>query len=191
MKRYRTWDGMMDYAPRGLRHFYAFKTATEADVAASRTAGDSSCDSTVIAAVKYAKADKRLKTLHGLGTSGAVLTVWPVGTKSYGGDPAQAPYAEYKVRVSKGENIISLKFLPTFPLFHSSDLRYAMSVDGSEPQIASIKREAETGEWGDTVMQGYVERTTAFTSDRDKTATVRIYFIDPSLALSSLTVTGR
>lgn len=24
------WDGMMDYAPRGLRHFYAFKTATEA-----------------------------------------------------------------------------------------------------------------------------------------------------------------
>lgn len=184
------WDGMMDYAPRGLRHFYAFKTATEADVAASRTAGDSSCDSTVIAAVKYAKADKRLKTLHGLGTSGAVLTVWPVSTKSYGGNPAQAPYAEYKVRVSQGENVIRLKFLPTFPLFHSSDLRYAMSVDGSEPQIASIKREAETGEWGDTVMQGYVERTTAFTSDRDKTATVRIYFVDPSLALSSLTVTG-
>lgn len=119
-----------------------------------------------------------------------MLTVWPVSTKSYGGNPAQAPYAEYKVRVSQGENVIRLKFLPTFPLFHSSDLRYAMSVDGSEPQIASIKREAETGEWGDTVMQGYVERTTAFTSDRDKTATVRIYFVDPSLALSSLTVTG-
>lgn len=184
------WDGMMDYAPRGLRHFYDFKTAGEADVAARQTAEDATRDSIVIAADKYAKADKRLKTLRGLGTAGAVITVWPTSTKSYGADATQAPYAEYKIKVSRGENIIRLKFLPTFPLFHTSDLRYAISVDGTEPQITSIKREAETGEWGDTVMQGYVERSTAFTSDGDKTVAVRIYFIDPSLALSSLTVAG-
>lgn len=184
------WDGMMDYAPRGLRHFYDFKTAGEADVAARQTAEDATRDSIVITADKYAKADKRLKTLRGLGTAGAVITVWPTSTKSYGADAAQAPYAEYKIKVSKGENIIRLKFMPTFPLFHTSDLRYAISVDGTEPQVTSIKREAETGEWGDTVMQGYIERSAAFTSDGDKTVAVRIYFIDHSLALSSLTVAG-
>lgn len=105
----------MDYAPRGLRHFYDFKTAGEADVAARQTAEDATRDSIVIAADKYAKADKRLKTLRGLGTAGAVITVWPTSTKSYGADAAQAPYAEYKIKVSRGENVIRLRFLPTFP----------------------------------------------------------------------------
>lgn len=185
------WDGMMDWAPRRQKQFYDFKTATEADMASAPIADDAAKDSTAIAADKYAKAHGGLNTLRGLGTSGAVLTVWPMDMKSYGNDLGQAPYALYKVKVRKGENKLSLRFLPTFPVFHTSDLRYAISIDGAEPKATSVKREAERGEWGTTVMQGYIERSLSYAAKGDGEMVVRVYFLDPGLALSSLTVTSR
>lgn len=185
------WDGMMDYAPRGVTHFYEFKTARPEDVNPT-VAPETKEHRIEVRADNYVKchaAGQQFKTINGLGVSGAGLTVWPLHIKTYeAADIASAPYAEYRLRVRKGDNRITVKCLPTFPIYSGLKLRYAISLDGSEPQFVDIRTEAETKEWSPNVMQGYVTGTTHYQSEADGEVTARIYFPDAGMVLSSLLV---
>lgn len=184
------WDGMMDYAPRGVKHFYEFKTATSKDIASQVLDMDEKTPVTLSADefVQCQPAGFHFKVIKGLGVSGAALTVWPLNLKTYDEtDITQAPYAEYKVRVYRGENRIDVKCLPTFPIYSGLKMRYAISVDGHTPQFVSIATEAETKEWSPNVMRGYAMGSTLYHSEEDKEVRVRIYFADAGLLLSSLT----
>lgn len=185
------WDGIMDYAPRGVKHFYEFKTADTVDIAAKTKINIDS--STVIKAVEYARLNcegTSFKTIKGLGISGEALTVWPLNMRTFESkDIMTAPYAEYKVPVRKGKNIIEVRCLPTFPIYNGLKLRYAVSVDNDTPQFVNITAEAETNKnWGPNVMRGYSFGKSLYTSDKDKTINVRIYFSDPGLVISELHV---
>lgn len=185
------WDGMMSYTPQNERHLRENPVAQMKDVSATMKRISEPERRTVPASayVKANPAGHKFKLIKGLGTTGQALTVWPLNMRTYtDADISSAPYAEYKVNLRKGGNRIEVRCLPTFPLYEGRSLRYAISVDGGKPLFVSIKTEAETKQWSPGVLQGYVNRSTSYTSDTGKQATVRIYFPDAGLVLTSIEV---
>ena len=187
------WDGIMDYAPRGVKHFYEFPTASLKDV--NPTLSPIADEHTAIipsdAYIKHNAAGRQLKIINGLGVSGKSLTVWPLNLHTYNeGDITSAPYVEYRINVQKGINKIVIKCLPTFPVYQGLKLRYAIAVDGGKPQFVNIQTEAETSAWSPNVMQGYVQGITNYTSDTDKEVSIRFYFTDAGVVLNSLTISN-
>lgn len=132
-----------------------------------------------------------LRRITGLGSSGAGLTVWPLSSHSYGkANMSHAPFAEYRLRAAKGQNVLNIKCLPTFPLYIGMQLRYAVSVNGSAPEPVNIASEAESSVWSANVLRGYSMGSTPFVSQTAAMVRIRIYFPDPGLVLSQLTVTA-
>lgn len=87
------WDGMMNYAPRGLRHFKAFEPAQEKDIAAV----EKPLPKESVYAVKadqYVRAKgKNVRKLHGLRVTGESVAVWPLDMTTYEtGTIGKAPY---------------------------------------------------------------------------------------------------
>ncbi len=185
------WNGMMDYSPKDLGVFFEPNVATEeiinGDVIPLKTS-----DKTTVIPVKNfsAKTGAGVTLLEGLGVGGASVTVWPLNMTQYtSANITSAPNVEYKISLKKGANKIGLKCLPTFPLYEGYDLRYAVSVDGNIPQFISIKTSAETGDWNGNVLRGYAIDNIAIQSNTDREASLKIYFADPGLTLSSIEIT--
>jgi hypothetical protein len=181
------WNGIMSCAPRGLSVFQMPEVAAPEKIHTIIVA-DSVREPAVLPASGYSKA-KGLEFIQGLGIGKGGLTVWPLPARSYDEeDVSQAPYAEYKVDVRAGNNMITVRCLPDFPLYDGLPLRYAISIGGSKPEWASIATTAESRQWADDVLRGYASGQTFYYSDSDKAATLRIYFPDPGLVVSSIVV---
>lgn len=187
------WDGMMDYAPRGLKKFYDVAVVSAGSII-EKNAPDQKIQQqiTIIPAGKYRSINGngyRFKTINGLGVAESALTVWPLNMKTYSeNDVASAPYVDYLVPVRKGSNTIEVKCLPTFPLYQGLQLRYAISVDKGAPVTVSIKTEAETSAWSANVLRGYALGIETYKSETNKNINIRIHFLDPGVVLSSLKV---
>ncbi len=186
------WDGMMSSHPRNQSAFDMPKVATADDVANSINSFETE-DDVVIPATKYVKASPSLKALNGLGFAApkegesAALTPWPMDLNAYSPDAlSQAPCAEYNVPVSKGNNIVCVRCLPTFPLNSSYDLRYAISIGNSEPTIKSIRTTATSPTWNQNVLRGWAGANHSYMSEAEKKIRVRIYFMDPGLVLCDI-----
>jgi hypothetical protein len=183
------WNGMMDDHPRGREIFNmpdlgAYSKNKEIAVInpATRLA-----DIPAGAYVRKGNDQGRLTTLLGLGSSGQGLTVLPLELNTYtDADITNAPYAEYQLPVIQGKNTIRINCLPTFPLYTGVKLRYAISVNGSKPEFNSLATLAEAKTWAHNVLRGYSQGEKNYTSEDGKALTVRIYFPDPGLVLSSL-----
>ena len=181
------WNGMMNFKPRGLEQFNMPPVATPADIVVDESVGGDSQSSMIIAATAYKQASSQLKTIDGLGLAQASVTVWPLDMKAYAAsEVSRAPYAEYAIPVSAGNNQIQVRCLPTFPINTTYDLRLAVSIDGAAPIIHSLKTVAQQGKWNTTVLQGYNDATIYYPSDKEKTVTLRISFLDPGLVLSEI-----
>ena len=183
------WNGMMSYTPQNERHLRENPVAQLKDVSPTLK-NVRQQERLTIPAGKYVKtnsAGHKFKLIKGLGTMGEALTIWPLNMRTYtDADVASAPYADYKVKLKAGSNHIEVRCLPTFPLYEGRSLRYAISVDGGKPKFFSIKNEAETKAWSPGVLQGYVNRFINYMSTTDKEVTVRIYFPDAGLVLTSI-----
>ena len=199
-KKYNTeiaggkWNGMMNYAPQSFAHFYAPHVATvvNTDKLISAPAGDSVF---VIPASKYTTkndAGKTIKNIVGLGIQESALTVWPLDMTVYSArNVISAPYVEYKVPVWKGVNSIKVRCVPTFPVYTGLNLRYAISVNGALPVFFNIATSAETPAWSKNILQGFACGESKYQTTVNKTIRVRIYFTDPGLAISDLTVSSK
>lgn len=182
------WNLMMDAKPRRQRQFDMPETATEESVNSERKERPRA-RTTVVPAKDYTASKGDFKTIEGLGVSGSSVTVWPIDMKAYTtANIDTAPYIEYDVRLKTGDNIISARCLPTFPLNSAYDLRVALSIDGGTPTICSLKTTATVGKWNDTVMQGYNDATVTYNATADKTVKVRVYMLDPGVVLSDIYV---
>lgn len=185
------WNGIMSHAPRGLAHFGEFTPATTDDVAKEKTHFPDNEDAgTTLCADSYKKiSTKTLKVVNGLGVDGNSLTVLPISTTTYDeSNITSAPFAEYKIPVAIGRHDVTVKCLPTFPIYSGMKLRYAISIDGSQPQFVDIATEAGTKQWSPNVLRGYSQGVTEYTCNNNHEATVRIYFADPGLVINSITV---
>lgn len=190
------WNGMMSYSPNGSSYFYD-PTVIKED-AISNVKFSSTPDSIVVIPASNFKAQQgqgyNFKQIDGLGISDKGLTIYPYNMTTYTADNVTgAPYLEYSVPVLKGENTISVQCLPSFPLYDALSLRYAISIDGSKPELKDIEvvLDGESASlWGQNVMQGFSEGTSKYQSSADKNVTVRIYFPDPALVVSSIKVSN-
>lgn len=184
------WDGIMDYAPRGLSRFYQPSVAS----IINNTDIPSAHEDTVLitpAANYSAISEPTLKILKGVGDQSNALTVWPLNMTTFTAtNVTSAPYAEYDIDVKKGTNTITVRCLPTFPLYTSLQLRYAISVEGSTPQFVNIETAAGNSTWSRNLLQGYVSGQVSYASLSNKTVKVRVYFTDPGLVVTSLTSTA-
>jgi hypothetical protein len=193
------WDGMMNYAPRNHAFFYDPMVVDEEQIDEGNitpTPQDSVRNFEITAYTLKNNNGKTISTIPGLGIGSASLTVRPIDLAVYNADNiTSAPYVEYKIPVSKGENNIQVKCLPTFPLYEGKGLRYAISVDNGTPAFVTVGNGlgggnalGENARWLVDVRRSYTLGETFFQSNENKTITVRIYFAEPGLVLSGLSV---
>ena len=178
------WNGMMNYKPNNWAYHLMPAVASSSDVGEIESS-ILQPKVTMVAGGDYDAASSTVKTIQGLGIRGTSATVWPLDMTAYS-SASQAPYAEYTLPVQKGLNVIQLRCLPTFPINASYDLRAAISVAGGAASIVSIKTTAMSATWDETVAQGYFPAAVHYTSDEDKTVTVKVSFMDPGLTVSAV-----
>jgi hypothetical protein len=191
------WSGMMSWHPRDLPVFNMPKTADKkyidslAVVGATQPLARETSIPVVIPAAAYAnKKDAgnfSITTIEGLGIHGNGLTVLPFSTTSNDSSVSNKPFVEYKVNMEQGEHAITVKCLPTQSISGNGLLRYAISVNNSQPQLVNIHTEAESRQWKENVLRGFAQgKTTCVAGKNDNM--VRIYFIDAGLVINQLEV---
>lgn len=180
------WNGMMDSKPRQQGTFYMPETATMSGIAQYAVPMEEERFVRVPAA-DFTASSGTFKEMKGLGIGASSMVVWPLDTKSYGTrDVESAPWLEYSVPVSAGENSIEVRVLPTFPIHSGGLLNVGVSVDGGKPQIISVKTVATEGKWNTTVMQGFNDATVSYAAESDGEVTVRVYLMNAGIAVSEI-----
>ena len=178
------WNGMMSYKPNNWSQHLMPAVATSDNVAEQQSS-ILQPKVNIIAGGSYNNASSTVKTLEGLGIRGTTATVWPLDMEAYT-NANNAPYADYTLPVQEGLNVIQVRCLPTFRLNTNYDMRLAISVEGNNATIISIKQTERTESWDETVAQGYIPAAVHYMSTEDKTVKVRVYFMDPGLCISAL-----
>lgn len=182
------WNGMMDSKPRKQKQFYLPDLITEQrdslpDVDLKNM------DYSTVASADYVKSNVNMTELKGLGIDRSSIMYWPMDYTDYAeAGIDKAPFVEYSVPVKKGENTIEVRCIPSFPVHSGENLNVAVSVDGNNPEICSLKTVATQGKWNKTVLRGYNDATVNYNSTGNKNAKVRVYFLNPGIALSQIYV---
>lgn len=124
----------------------------------------------------------KIQSVPGLGVSVLPFTMPSVTEESY----VKAPWIEYKVNLKSGSNSIIINALPTQRIHEGRGVRYAVAIDGRKPKIFNIQAEEFSPEWQKNVLRGYTENGFEFISDNSRTATIRLYFLDPGVVIKGL-----
>lgn len=185
------WNGMMSSAPRSRPQFYQPTVATAENINPDGIQLVPEDSTLVISVQNYtATSGSEIDTIPGLGENGCAVTVWPLNLTTYSSSSiSSAPYVEYDVPMFKGSNYISIKCVPSFPVYPGKQLRFALSVAGGTPTFTSIATEATSGTWSQNVINRYALGGSEYKSTKDQTVKLRIYFPDPGVAVSSISIT--
>ncbi len=125
-------------------------------------------------------------TVDGLGQSKQTRVVYPFLT-SLSAQPKENPCLEYTFScTSTGEATLYVAMLPTHPVDGKGDVRYALSLDGKEPQIISFRTYDRDNQWKANVLRNQALTKSVQTIDRPGTHTLRIYAMDPGTALDQV-----
>ncbi|AQR75647.1 hypothetical protein BXU08_03400 [Sphingomonas sp. LM7] len=102
------------------------------------------------------------------------------------GDPALAPYAEYRFHAtSSGKATLRATLLPGFALNPEHKLRYGVSIDDGPIQVV----DAEQGrDWDDGVQRAAIASATNWSIARPGEHRLRIYALDPAVVLDSIVI---
>jgi hypothetical protein len=187
------WNGIMSDHPRDQKVFNMPEVATEQSIAppANEAYVSFELDSQINMShytTGNLKPGIHIEQIRGLGINDAGLTVMPLVQKSYIKDVKKAPYVDYKAVFRNGSAQITVKCLPTFRLYDGLGLRYAISVNGDEPQVVNIDTPADSKVWSANVLRGYSLGTTTHQVATNGEGTIRIYLLDPSVVLSQVKV---
>ncbi|MDR0812168.1 MAG: glycosyl hydrolase 115 family protein, partial [Paludibacter sp.] len=193
------WEGMMSYAPRNHSFFYDPVVVDKKQIdegGISPTPQNVVRNFEITSYTAKNNSGKTIAAIPQLGIGEASLTVRPLDLTAYTEtNIASAPYVEYSLPVAKGENAIQVKCFPTFPVYEGKSLRYAISIDGSTPAFVTVGNGlgggdalGENARWIVDVRRSYTLGETLYTSNKDRKATIRIYFAEPGLVLSGLSV---
>lgn len=183
------WDGIMSAAPRNQPAFQMPTVATESNISPYENVSVEGGRVT-IAAGNYASATSTIRKIEGLGMQKEAVCVWPMDLKAYT-KAADAPYIEYSLPVKAGENIITPRLLPTFPVHAGGTLRYAAEIvdSGKNPTVFSIATYATSNDWKVNVLRGWTSgKSLQYNATKEGDIKLRIYLMDPGLALSEITI---
>lgn len=190
------WNGMMSWHPRDLQVFNMPKVLNDAELEDYKLHPEKQADTILPQSIpasdfsnKKDVPNEEITTIEGLGIGGKGITVLPITAPPFNSAKQQeAPYVEYKVQLTKGEHTITLKVLPTQNINSEYGLHYAISINGGEPQVQEFKAGVDGKLWAKNVVNGYASNTTKHHVDKDGTATVRIYLLEPGLVFNKLEV---
>lgn len=192
------WNGMMGISPRWRPEFLAplddsTKTKREATVyAVPRT------ESKVVKASQYLRKSESVKLLKGLGVTGEALAVFgqkdstlssvSMETPIYN-NVEEAPFVEYVLDAKYGDNLVTVMCVPSFPLNKDYKLRCAISMNGAKPVVKNLATEVGDSVWSQNVLTGYTQSaTTVWKAQGDEEVKVRVYLLDPGVAVEGIKV---
>jgi len=130
----------------------------------------------------------KITKLAGLGT-GTGIACMPFTAPSINRTQIdQAPWVEYELAASPQTRQLEIRTLPNQRMHAGRDMRYAISIDGSKPQIFDIHADEFSSEWQLNVIRGYTSRTLTLAPKTQKPIKVRIHLLDPGLVLRELLI---
>ncbi|HEY4784656.1 MAG TPA: glycosyl hydrolase 115 family protein [Bacteroidales bacterium] len=209
------WNGMMDWHPRDLQVFYMPKVSSAAEkyvedsvkyrMVAKKEYVDSiqggsfslkqSNISNLIVLdannfVKKSEASgQTLQVFEGLGLGGYGISIMPFTTPPIAGNNVnKATCVEYKVKLSAGSHTITLECLPTQGMYKDRSLRYAVSVNGDDPQIVDVNDTREDRTWKENVLRGFSLGTSIHNVGTTGEAVIKVYLLDPGLVVNRIEV---
>ncbi len=164
------WRGLMDAAPRRLPVF--------ADVRARlAAAGKDHPDWELHEAAHYAEATPGVHTVQMLGHSMNAVSLPKGGALTY----------RFAVKEA-GSYILQIALIPTHAV-DSGDIRYSVSIDGSEPTVYSLKEPFRSEQWKQNVLRGQALRDLHLhLSEGSHTLTIRA--LDEHIVIDQWTLTG-
>ncbi len=112
------------------------------------------------------------------------MVVLPFDTPSY--TPEEAPALEYVVDVSENAESLEIRTLANLHVYEGRDARYAVSIDGGNPETFSIHTDDFSAEWRRNVLRGYSARTIDISSLESGRHTVTISLLDPGIVLQEI-----
>jgi hypothetical protein len=101
---------------------------------------------------------------------------------------ADAPWLEYSLEMPAGASRLQIRTLPNQPIHAGRGVRYAVSIDGAEPEVFDVYSEEFDPEWSHNVLHGYTSRFIDYEATKKETVNVRVYLLDPGLVLTELVV---
>jgi len=99
---------------------------------------------------------------------------------------ASAPHLDYELDLAEGDSAIEIRTLPTLHVYEGRDIRFAVSLGNSQPEIFSIHANDFTAEWRWNVLRGYASRSIPITATGRQQ--LRIYLLDPGLAVQEILI---
>jgi hypothetical protein len=192
------WAGMMSSHPRDQKVFEMPLVATAALVAEGKAAQKASVSSAtspsplLVSATAYTAkkegTNEQLTTLPDLGLTGQGLTRMPYDVPSFATNAANAPYLEYRADLSAGPHTVAVRCLPTFGLYAGRGLHYAVSINGSAPQVVDVNVPADSKQWKENVLRGFSQGQTTHEVTTTGPATIRLYLLDAGLVVNQIQI---
>ena len=193
------WDGIMDWKPRNLEVYKMPEVASveklgEASEIVFDNEGANQPLKQIINASKYTGDHLmgngvRFTTIEGLGIGDEGITLFPYNWPSVVPDSVKsASYLDYEVNLEQGDHQVEVIALPTHRIHKGRNLRYAVSIDGEDPQIVDLNTPSKSKQWSIDVLRGYHKGETNHHINQSGNAVLRIYFLDPGLVVNQIKI---
>ena len=182
------WDGVMDYAPRGLGVY------KKVDAEKVRAAVKSAPEAKKVFAANEFRAVKnsnvsQWNVIDGLGIDKCAMSVLPYMSEPIGEkDFEDAPMLSYLFESGDDSGEIEVRFLPTHRINDGMGLRYAITVDGGKPEIINVNAASMSRQWKTNVLRGYSAGKSKFESNGNKQHIINIYMLDPGMVVSQVRI---
>ena len=122
---------------------------------------------------------------HGLGSPDSVGRSPLIGPAF---EPTTAPWVEYQVPVSTGNQTIHVRFLPTHAINNEVNLRVAVGINQKPPAISSLDTKEFSAPWAANVLQGFAEVVIPHNATAKGENPLRVSLLDPGVVLTSVSV---
>ncbi|HLM55213.1 MAG TPA: hypothetical protein VK422_03740 [Pyrinomonadaceae bacterium] len=132
------------------------------------------------------------RVVPGLGRTGDSVTVFPTDARGFEPEraAAEAPALEYEFHLfTPGELKLTCYLVPTHPLRGGrGGLRFAVAVDGGEPQAlaASAGVEVTSRGWAENVLNATTLAASTLRVERAGRHVLRVYMLDPGVVLDKI-----
>ncbi len=131
--------------------------------------------------------------VSGLGRTGNAVLVVPSNTAEI--DPArltaEAPRLEYVVQfATAGKLTLTANLLPAHSLVLARGLRFAVGLDDQPPQVVNANVKDTSADWAQSVLNETAVATAALEVATAGVHTLKIYMVDPGVALDKFTLSA-
>ncbi len=127
-----------------------------------------------------------------LGRTGSAVTAKPV-TAPRQTPGTESPYLEYQIcLLDTGKYSLEAWFSPTLNYQKDDGLHYAFSIDGGEPQLMNLHKDAKAADWtypkwwNDSATDNIMKQTIVQKELSAGVHTIRYHLVDPGLVLEKI-----